>query len=68
MIEQAQSVILLIDHFKFGEMRLERVCPLTDIDIVVTDQQPDARLYEAMMAAGVDLQVAGAQSGEIITS
>ncbi|CAN5140924.1 hypothetical protein BH10PSE7_BH10PSE7_39200 [soil metagenome] len=58
MIEQAQSVVLLVDHYKFGEMRLERICPLTDIDIIVTDRQPDAKLYEAMQTAGVELIVA----------
>jgi len=68
MIEQAQSVILMVDHYKFGEMRLEHICPLTDIDIVVTDQQPDARLYEAMMAAGVEIQVAGTQQDTLLAS
>lgn len=64
MIEQAQSVVLMVDHYKFGEMRLERICPLTDIDIIVTDQQPDAKLYEAMMEAGVELIVAGARNAD----
>jgi len=58
MIEQAQTVVLLVDHYKFGEVRLERICPLTDIDIIVTDQLPDAKLYEAMMGAGVEIIVA----------
>lgn len=64
MIEQAQSVILLADHHKFGEIRFERICPLTDIDIIVTDQTPDTKLYEAMMTAGVELLVAGGQTSE----
>ena len=64
MIEQAQSVILLVDHHKFGEIRLERICPLTDIDIIVTDQAPDAKLYEAMMNAGVELLIAGRNAVE----
>lgn len=58
MIEQAQAVILLIDHHKFGEIRLEQLCELSDIDTIVTDMQPGEELSEAIRVAGVELIVA----------
>ena len=58
MIEQSQAVILLIDHHKFGEIRLEQLCKLDDIDTIVTDKQPSEKLSEAIREAGVELIVA----------
>lgn len=37
MMEQAQQVVLLADHSKFGQQALSRLCGLEEIDIVVTD-------------------------------
>lgn len=40
MIEQADKVILAIDHTKFGVSEFATVCDMKDVDIVVTDECP----------------------------
>lgn len=43
MMQQAQKVVLLVDSSKFGQQALAQLCPLADIDVVVTDAPlPDA--------------------------
>lgn len=37
MIEQARQRIVLSDHSKFGKIRLASVCPISSVDIILTD-------------------------------
>lgn len=37
MMEQAQQIVLLVDSGKFGQQALSQLCPLSDIDVVVSD-------------------------------
>jgi DeoR/GlpR family transcriptional regulator of sugar metabolism len=58
MMEQAQQIILLADHDKFGQQALVRLCELKDIDIVVTDAGLPAAEQQAVRDAGCELIVA----------
>ena len=59
MIARADRVLLLVDATKFGVRSLERVCPLADLDDVVSDAAPDAVIAKAMSGAGVRFHLAG---------
>jgi DeoR family transcriptional regulator, fructose operon transcriptional repressor len=58
MMEQAQEVVLLADSGKFGQQALSRLCPLNEIDVVVSDDAlgPDHR--DQIRAAGCQLIIA----------
>lgn len=58
MIERSERRLLLIDKAKFEARSLEVVCPLADLDDVVTDAKPSPPLSKALAAAGVRLHVA----------
>lgn len=58
MIERARRRILLVDHSKFDQARYEVVCPLGDLDDLVTDARPPPALADAIGAGGVSLHVA----------
>jgi DeoR/GlpR family transcriptional regulator of sugar metabolism len=58
MMAQAQEVILLADSSKFGQQALAKLCELSEVDVVVTDDEisPDHR--NEVEAIGCRLMVA----------
>jgi DeoR/GlpR family transcriptional regulator of sugar metabolism len=58
MMEQAQQVVLLVDHSKFGQQALVRLCDLKEIDIVVSDAELSAADRQAVADAGCELIIA----------
>ncbi len=58
MIKQAQRKILVLDHEKLEKTGFERICPLGDIDWLVTDASLGADLAEATKRAKVKVQLA----------
>ena len=56
MLERSEENILLLDHTKFGRRHPRLVCPLGDIDRLICDQSPDAKLSAALRAANVEVQ------------
>lgn len=58
MIRRSARRILLVDHTKFGNSSLEKVCALDEIHVLVTDAPPDGELLEALTAADVQVIVA----------
>jgi len=57
MFGRAQERMLLIDHLKFGQPNLEVVCPLTDINRIVTDKAPARELALALRKAEIELHL-----------
>jgi len=53
MIARSARKMLLIDHFRFNETGLEQICTLSDLDLVVSDKEPDAVLLQELKANGV---------------
>jgi DeoR/GlpR family transcriptional regulator of sugar metabolism len=59
MIERAERRILLVDQGKFEVRSLQLVCPLAELDGVVTDAEPGSALRKALTAGDVELHLAG---------
>ncbi|MEN8143296.1 MAG: DeoR/GlpR family DNA-binding transcription regulator, partial [Thermodesulfobacteriota bacterium] len=53
MIEQAESVTVLVDSSKFGRIASFEVCSLNRVNHLVCDQQPPVKIKEALLKAGV---------------
>ena len=58
MMERSDRTILLVDSSKFDVVQFERVCPLTDIDAMVSEAGPPKRLAARLDSAGVRVVVA----------
>ena len=58
MLRQAKSRTLLLDGSKFDVLRHELVCPLDEINELITDRHPDGELDSALKAAAVRVIVA----------
>ena len=43
MIESAKKVYLTVDSSKFDKVAFSTICPLSRIDVIVTDQKPDTK-------------------------
>ena len=64
MMEQAQEVVLLADSGKFGQQALSRLCPLSEIDVVVSDANLPEDQREQVRAAGCELVIADANGDD----
>jgi DeoR/GlpR family transcriptional regulator of sugar metabolism len=58
MIQNAQWVIVLADHRKFGRVRFAQLAELDAVDVIVTDQPVDAEVAGAFAEHGVEIVVA----------
>jgi DeoR/GlpR family transcriptional regulator of sugar metabolism len=58
MIEQSESLTVLIDSSKFNNLASFEVCSLSRIDRLVCDTAPSDALGEALEAAGVNIVLA----------
>lgn len=47
MIARADRTVVMTDHEKIGRRSMCHVCPLNDIDCVVTNQHPESRAFVA---------------------
>ena len=65
MIERAQHTILLADSTKYDIVQFERVCPLSDIDTLVCETAPPARLARRLHGAGMHVVVASNSSAAL---
>ncbi len=59
MIERAARRFLLIDESKLDARSIETVCPLDQIDDLITSAPPPDALLDALDAAGIEVHVAG---------
>lgn len=59
-IERSTRKIALCDSSKFQHMSLVKVCALSELTTLVTDAAPPADIAATLMAAGVEVVVAGA--------
>jgi DeoR family fructose operon transcriptional repressor len=58
MMAQAQQVVLLADSSKFGQQALAKLCDLSDVDVVVTDDGLSPEHRKEVEAAGCRLVIA----------
>lgn len=57
-LEIARRVIVVADATKLGRVAFARICPLEQVDILVTDQSAPADLVASMEDAGVEVRLA----------
>ncbi|GGJ55957.1 DeoR/GlpR family DNA-binding transcription regulator [Deinococcus roseus] len=60
LIHSAKTAIALIDHTKFGVLAFSSIVSPTEIDVLITDQEPDAGMRKFLLDHGVKLVVASA--------
>ena len=58
LMQVADKVVLLVDGSKFHASAAVLLCPLTDVDVLVTDVAPAPELDEPLAAAGVEVLLA----------
>jgi DeoR/GlpR family transcriptional regulator of sugar metabolism len=60
MMQAADQTIVVADSSKFGHTNLAQLCPLSEIDILVVDSGISESWRRRIVAAGVQLVIAGA--------
>lgn len=58
MVKNSKKQILLADHTKFGKTFVASVCPLSGLDVIITDIMPDASFVKAFKDNNIELIVA----------
>jgi len=61
MMDNADEIIVVTDHGKFGKRGLARLADLSVVDRIVTDAGLDPQWQEVVRAAGVDIIMAPAE-------
>ncbi len=55
IVKAANKTILAVDHSKFDRISFTQVCELSEIDMVVTDKEPDESWKQTFLSAGIEL-------------
>ncbi|MCP1103423.1 DeoR/GlpR family transcriptional regulator of sugar metabolism [Aequitasia blattaphilus] len=55
-IEGTQKVIVLADHSKIGVAAMNKVCPMSDLDVIITDSQADEQFVHRVRELGVEVK------------
>jgi len=64
MIQSARQVIMLAEHKKFEREFLHRVCDISDIDVLITNKEPEADIKEKIEQNQVQLIVTDFNKGD----
>jgi DeoR family transcriptional regulator of aga operon len=59
MVRATRRAVVVADGSKLGEVEVARVCPVSDIDLLITDESADDNLLAELSAAGLALDVVG---------
>jgi DeoR/GlpR family transcriptional regulator of sugar metabolism len=57
ILQQAKQRIILADHTKFGKTHLASVCPISDVDMVMTDAGLPSDIAESYRNLGMNLVI-----------
>ncbi len=63
MLRAGAQVIIVADSSKFGQQSIAHLCPLSEIDLIVTDSELPAEWQSRIEAAGVSLHLAPVRVG-----
>lgn len=55
IISNASEVIVLADSMKFNRITFANICPLSEIDVLISDKKPTGKLYENFQRSGVKI-------------
>jgi DeoR family transcriptional regulator of aga operon len=58
MIRAAARTIVLADGSKFGTVELAHLCPVADVDLVITSESADPAALEAVRECGCEVKIA----------
>ena len=58
VIDSAEKVVLLCDHSKFRSKAFMMVCPLTKIDVIITDKSVDSSIVSSLEDQGIEVILA----------
>src|SRR6202161_2806271 len=58
MIRHAQRVVLVADSSKIGKVTFARICPVSKIDELITDEGADSGAVQALTEAGIEVTLA----------
>lgn len=58
MMQQAEMVVVLADHSKFGRELFYKFADLSEVDLIITDRSPDPSMQELLEQYEVELWVA----------
>lgn len=61
-VERSRTTVALLDSSKFNRLSVAKICPLPSLDVVITDAQMPAALQDALIVAGVRIEIAAPQS------
>lgn len=65
IIQQSQRVVLLADSGKFEKVSPISVAPLSDVNVIISDDLLDAQLAEAYKRSGPELILAPTSQGQV---
>jgi len=63
IIASSRKVFLAADHTKFGRDAMVRICNISDVDALFTDQPPSEEMMELLSTAHVELHISDAEVG-----
>jgi len=55
MVEQAQKRILVVDHTKFGQVAGHLVCPITKVNVIITDSGAPDEAVAPFVSLGLEV-------------
>ncbi len=55
MIKAAQKVIILADSTKFGKRGFSKICSLTDVDMIITDDEVASPFVSSIEESGIEI-------------
>jgi len=58
MIMAAGRTVVLADGSKIGSAELVQLCPLEEVDLLITGESADATAVDALREAGCEVQIA----------
>lgn len=58
MSKNARSITVLADYSKLGRLALAHVCPLSSIQVLITDRAPAPALATAFTSSGIEVVIA----------
>ena len=61
MVNASNKTILLLDHDKFDTVSLYTFLPIKDVDVLITDEEPDQKYIDNFKNNNVQLIVANSK-------
>lgn len=58
MIKNASTSVILADHTKFEKVACMNICPISEVDYVLTDSKADEKILKKYKAYGVNIMTA----------